>query len=112
VDESALGRLTSWVWLVLAIGTEIGATLALRSSHGFTKPLPVVLLVCGYGVVFYALSRALSGIPLSTAYAIWSAAGTAVIATIGMIAFGESRSALKIVSLVLAVVAIAGLRLG
>jgi len=103
---------TSWAWLGLSIATEIGATLALRSSHGFTRPVPVALLVAGYGVAFYSLSRALAGIPLSTAYAIWSAAGTAVIATIGIVAFGESRSVLKLVSLFFAVVAIAGLRFG
>ena len=50
--------------------------------------------------------------PLSTAYAVWSAAGTAVLAVIGMLAFGESRSAVKIASLGLAIVAIAGLHAG
>jgi small multidrug resistance pump len=112
VDESALDDVTSWAWLVAAIACEIVATLALRSSRGFTQLVPVVTLAAGYAAAYYSFSRALRGLPLSTAYAVWSAAGTAVLAFVGMVAFGESRSSVKLASLALAVVAIAGLRLG
>jgi small multidrug resistance pump len=104
--------MSSWFWLTAAIGCEIGATLSLRASRGFSHPLPVLLLVCGYTASFYCLSRALEGLALSTAYAVWSAAGTAIIALIGIIAFGESRSPVRLLSLTLIVVSIFGLRFG
>jgi small multidrug resistance pump len=104
---------SSWIWLTGAIACEIGATLALRASRGFSHPLPVALLLCGYTASFYCLSRALQrGLALSTAYAVWSAAGTAIIALLGIAVLGESRSPVKLASIVLIVISIVGLRLG
>jgi small multidrug resistance pump len=101
---------SGWAALALAIACEIAATLALRASHGFTRPLPVVLLVAGYASSFYCLALALRTLSLATAYAIWSAVGIAVLTAVGIVAFGESRSVLKLVSLALVVAGIAGLR--
>jgi small multidrug resistance pump len=103
--------LNPWLWLAAAIGFEIVATLALRSSHGFTVPWAVAALAVGYVASFYCLSLALRHIPLSSAYAIWSAAGTTIITLVGILAFDEPRTALKLVSIVLVVTGIVGLRL-
>lgn len=51
------------LWLALAIGSEIVATVSLKLSDGFTKPFPSVV-VLGYAVSFYALSISLRTIPL------------------------------------------------
>ena len=43
-----------------------------------------------------SLSLALRGIDLSVAYALWSGAGAAVVAVIGIVCFGESAGAWKL----------------
>jgi small multidrug resistance pump len=76
--------------LAVAIVCEVAATVSLRASNGFSRPLPVVGLVIGYAVSFVALSFALKrGLGLGTAYAIWSGAGTVLVAVLGYLLFGD-----------------------
>jgi small multidrug resistance pump len=98
--------------LALAIGLEIVATTALRQSNGFTRLWPTVIVGVCYPLCFYLLSRALRTISLAVAYAIWSGVGTAVIATIGVIAFKEQMNAIKFAGLALIVIGVIGLQLG
>jgi small multidrug resistance pump len=79
----------AFVLLAMAILSEVVATLSLRSSDGFTKPLPSVLVVLGYGVAFYLLSHVLKELTVGTVYAIWSGVGTAVVAVAGALLFGD-----------------------
>jgi small multidrug resistance pump len=98
-----------FLFLGLAILTEVGATLALRVSDGFSKPVPSILVVVGYGVSFWLLALALKDIPVSLTYAIWSGVGTALIAVAGVVAFGESMNPMKLASLMVIVLGVAGL---
>ena len=84
------------LWLALAIASEIVATISLKLSDGFTKPLPVVAVVAGYGLSFYALSITLRAIPLGVVYAIWSGVGTAAIVVIGLFLFRETLDVVKV----------------
>ncbi len=59
----------NWLFLAIAIFGEVVATSALKSSHGFTKLVPSVVVVAGYGLAFYFLSLALKSIPVGIAYA-------------------------------------------
>jgi multidrug transporter EmrE-like cation transporter len=97
------------IMLGFAIASEIIATLALKASDGFTRPLPVVLVVAGYAVSFWLLALVLKHLSVGTTYAIWSAVGTAVIALIGIAIYGEGASVLKIASLGLIVLGVIGL---
>jgi small multidrug resistance pump len=85
----------SWLMLVLAIASEVVATTSLKYSQGFSRLVPSLITVLGYGSAFWLLSQALKAIPVSTAYAIWSGVGTATIAVIGMVFLGEPGGALK-----------------
>jgi small multidrug resistance pump len=95
--------------LTLAILSEVGGTLALRVSHGFTRPIPVLIVVVGYGISFWFMSLALKDIPVSLTYAIWSGVGTALVAIAGVTYFGESLNVFKVLSLGLIVLGVAGL---
>ena len=64
----------NWIFLSAAIIYEVIATSSLKSSEGFTKLAPS-LLVVGYGAAFYLLSLTLKSIPVGMAYAIWSGLG-------------------------------------
>jgi small multidrug resistance pump len=95
------------VLLSFAIVSEVAATVALRYSDGFTRPGPIVIV--GYGVSFWLLALVLREMSIGMTYAVWSAAGTALIAAIGMFAFGEPATALKLASLALIIIGVIGL---
>jgi small multidrug resistance pump len=101
-----------YLFLALAIGSEICATLSLKYSEGFTRLLPSLIVVVGYAVSFAALAQALKNIPVSTAYAIWSGVGTAVIAAIGFTFLGESVNAWKLSGIALIIGGVVALNLG
>jgi len=106
-----LGRPLSPFYLAAAIALEICGTTSLKLSQGFTRPGPTMAVVVCYAVSFAFLSLALRGIDLSIAYALWSGVGTAVVAVIGIVWFGESAGAWKLLSLGLIVSGVAGLHL-
>jgi small multidrug resistance pump len=99
------------ILLSFAIVAEVLATVALRFSHGFSRPLPTLAVVAGYGLSFWLLSLILRDLPMGFVYAVWSAAGTALIAGIGILAFGETATFLKFASLALIVAGVIGLNL-
>jgi multidrug transporter EmrE-like cation transporter len=99
------------VLLAFAIVSEVAATVALRSSDGFTRLVPSVIVVAGYGVSFWLLALVLREMSIGMTYAVWSAAGTALIAAIGMLAFGEPATALKVASLGLIILGVVGLNM-
>ncbi len=99
----------AWLYLALAIVTEVVGTVAFRYIDGFTRPLPSAVVVAGYGLSFYFFSLSLRGLSLGVTYAVWAGAGTAAIALIGMVALNEPVSALKLASLVLIVGGVVGL---
>jgi small multidrug resistance pump len=88
-----------WLMLAIAIGAELAATTALKFSDGFTKLGPSVVVAAGYGVAFYMLSIVLKTQEVGIVYAIWSGAGLAIIALIGVLFLGESVSVAKIAGL-------------
>jgi small multidrug resistance pump len=101
----------SWVYLLLAIGCEVAGTTCMKLSNGLTKPLISLLMFGLYGLSLTLLTLALRGIPVGVAYAVWAGLGTAVIAVVAMIAFGESLSATKVVCLALIIFGVVGLNL-
>lgn len=80
----------SYLYLAIAIVAEVIGTSALKAAHGFTRPLPSLVVVAGYGVAFYFLSLALTTIPVGVAYAIWSGVGVVLIALVGWVVFRQS----------------------
>ncbi|MGN6031182.1 MAG: DMT family transporter [Thermomicrobiales bacterium] len=102
----------AWVLLAIAIASEIVATTSLKQSAGFTKPLWSVVVVVGYAISFFLMSQVLKTIPVSVAYAVWSGAGTAVVAAIGMVVLGEPVSLLKVSGIVLIVAGVVALNAG
>ncbi len=93
--------------LLLAIGVEVMATVSLKLSEGFTRLVPSVLVVMGYGLSFYLLALLLKqDVPIGIIYAIWSGLGTATIALIGWWIWGERLSMITILGIVLVIVGV------
>jgi small multidrug resistance pump len=78
-----------YLYLTIAIISEVIATSALRASEGFTRLLPSVLVVVGYALAFLFLSLTLKTIPVGVAYAIWAGAGIVLIAVVAYFLYGQ-----------------------
>ncbi|ABY34997.1 MAG: multidrug SMR transporter [Chloroflexus sp.] len=78
-----------WLYLMLAILTEVVATSALKASAGFSRPLPSLIVVAGYAISFYAMSLALEAIPVGIAYAVWSGIGIVLITVAAWFLYGQ-----------------------
>ena len=82
-------RLPPYALLAIAIVAEVIATSALRASDGFTRWLPAVVVVLGYGVSFYMLSLTLKSIPVGIVYAIWSGVGIVLITLVALVMYRQ-----------------------
>lgn len=90
-----------YLLLSLAIAVEVGATVTLKFSEGFTRLAPTLISLIGYGVSFFLLALTLRHIPVSVAYAIWSGAGTAAVAAIGFTVLREPVTVVKLAGIAL-----------
>jgi multidrug transporter EmrE-like cation transporter len=98
--------MNGWLYLAIAIGTEIIGSTGLKYSKGFTVLLPSMVVVVGYAISFYFFSLSLKTIHLNTAYAVWSGLGTALIAILGWLLLSESMSFLKAAGIVLVIIGV------
>ncbi|MBK1689146.1 DMT family transporter [Rubrivivax gelatinosus] len=103
--------MNAWLMLAGAIGAELVATTALKLSAGFTRLVPSAVVVVGYGLSFWLLGQVLKTMEVGIVYAIWSGAGLAIIALIGIAFLGESVSAVKLAGLVAVLVGVVLLNL-
>ena len=99
------------ILLAIAILAEVAGTVALKYTNGFTNLGPSALVVAGYGLSFWMLALVLRDLPVGLTYAVWAAVGTALIAAIGIVAFGEPATTLKLLSLALIIAGTIGLNL-
>ncbi|MEJ7796356.1 MAG: multidrug efflux SMR transporter [Nocardioides sp.] len=97
--------------LLAAIGIEVVSTALLPRTDGFTNPMWSVAVVAGYAVSIWLLAVVVRTLPVSTAYAVWSGLGTAIVAVIGYWFLGEQMGLLKAASLAMIVVGVIGLNL-
>lgn len=81
--------MNDWLYLAAAIAAETLATSLLKSSEGFTRLGPSLIVVAGYGCAFFFLSLTLRTIPVGVAYAIWSGVGIILVTLIAWLIFGQ-----------------------
>ncbi len=100
-----------WVYLVLAVASEVVVVTALRQSDGFHRLIPDIIVLVGIGVSYLLLAYTLRYMGIGPVYALWAGLGTAALAIIGIVVFKEPASLLKILSIGLIVAGIVGLNL-
>ena len=97
-------KLLAWLWLVLAIITEVlGSSflkLAQNMSYGF---LVTAFFIC---VSYYFIGLAIKQISVSVAYAMWEVLGVICIVLIGIWYFDENLALVQYAGIVCAVVGI------
>ena len=85
----------------LAVLSEVTATTALKFSEGFTKLVPSIIVVVGYGLSFYLLSLSLKVMPIGIAYALWSGIGIVLTVIAGMVLWREPLDWARVVGIAL-----------
>jgi small multidrug resistance pump len=100
-----------WVYLAVAIVSEVVGTSALKASEGFSRLWPSAVVVSGYASAFYFLSLTLKTIPVGVAYAIWSGAGVALITSIAWILDGQALDLPAIIGILLIIAGVVVLNL-
>ena len=92
--------------LFFAILSEVIATTALKLSDGFTRIVPSVIVVIGYGTSFYLLSISLKVIPIGLAYAIWSGVGIVLTVIAGILIWRETLDWARVIGIVFIILGI------
>jgi quaternary ammonium compound-resistance protein SugE len=101
----------AWGVLVGAGLLEVVWAIALKQTDGFTRFWPSALGVSAAILSFVLLASALKSLPVGTAYAVWVGIGALGVAAAGILALGESASALRLGCLALILVGIVGLKI-
>ncbi|HXX74616.1 MAG TPA: quaternary ammonium compound efflux SMR transporter SugE [Nitrospiraceae bacterium] len=100
----------NWFYLVIAGMFEIVWAIGLKYTEGFTRLGPSTGTMIAMIASFYFLAQALKTIPVGTGYAVWTGIGAAGTAILGIVLFAESTALLRLVSLLLIVTGIVGLK--
>ncbi|MFF4560986.1 DMT family transporter [Streptomyces sp. NPDC001435] len=100
----------AWVLLVVAGLLEVGWSIGMKCTDGFTRPVPSVLTGAGIVASMLLLSYAARTLPIGTAYGVWVGIGAAGAAVLGMVVLGEPATAARIFFVCLLLVAVVGLK--
>lgn len=100
-----------WLTLLFAGLLEVGWAVGLKYTDGFSRPLPTALTVAAMLASIALLGMALKSLPLGTAYAIWTGIGAIGTVIAGILLFGEALTPLRLLSVLLIVAGLAGLKL-
>ncbi len=88
-------------YLTIAIIAEVLATSALKESEGFSRLVPSLIVLAGYGASFYFLSLVLQTIPIGVAYALWAGLGIGLITIVGVVMFGQKMDLPAVIGIAL-----------
>lgn len=107
----ALTPPAAWFVLLVAGLCEVAWAVGLKYTEGFSRLWPSVWTLAAMTASVVLLGWALKVLPVGTAYAVWTGIGAVGTAALGMLLFGESREAARLVSIGLIVAGILGLKL-
>ncbi|MET8285525.1 quaternary ammonium compound efflux SMR transporter SugE [Streptomyces sp. NPDC048448] len=100
----------AWVLLLVAGLLEVGWSIGMKYTDGFTRLVPSVLTGAGVVASMVLLSYAAKSLPIGTAYGVWVGIGAAGAAVLGMVVLGEPATAARIFFVCLLLVAVVGLK--
>jgi quaternary ammonium compound-resistance protein SugE len=101
----------SWIYLFIAAALEIIWASGLKSTAGFTRLWPSIGVTAAIAGSLFLLAIAARGLPIGTAYAVWTGVGAVGVAIIGILFFGESATPGRLACILLIVLGVAGLKL-
>jgi quaternary ammonium compound-resistance protein SugE len=100
-----------WLLLMMSGVFEVIWSISMKYSDGLTRIVPSLITLLASICSFILLAQALKTIPIGTAYAVWAGVGAIGTAIAGVIIFGETVHLLRIMSILLIITGLVGLRL-
>lgn len=89
----------AYIYLAIAIISEVIGTSALKATHEFTRLVPSIIVVLGYGSAFFFLTLALRTFPVGIAYAIWSGVGIVLVCLAGYVLYNQTLDAAALIGM-------------
>lgn len=81
--------MSGYLYLTIAIAAEVIATTSMKALDGLGKPLPLLLVVVGYGISFWMLSLVVRTIPVGIAYAVWAGLGIVLVSVAALFLYQQ-----------------------
>lgn len=82
-----------WFLLMVAIVAEVIATTTLKSTEGFSRLWPSVVVVVCYEIAFIGMSLSMKTIPIGVVYAVWSGVGVSLVTLVAWLFLDQSLDA-------------------
>ena len=102
--------MSPWAWLLTAAAAEVAWSQSIKPTDGFTRVLPTLLcFVLGIAAV-YPLTRAMQGIPVGTAYTVFTGIGATGAVVLGIVMYGDPVTTLRLTGITLVVAGVIALR--
>jgi small multidrug resistance pump len=98
--------MSHWLALAIAIIAEVIGTTALKASNEFTRLIPSLIVVVGYGTAFYFMSISMRVLPVGIMYAIWSGMGIVLISVLGWLVFRQTLDTPAVIGLAFIIVGV------
>jgi len=103
--------LTGYLYLAIAITAEVIATTSMKALDGFSRPLPLLLVVAGYSLSFWMLSLVVKTIPVGIAYAIWAGLGIVLVSVAAAAIYQQKLDLPAVLGMVLIVAGVVVIQL-
>ena len=99
-------------WLILVVSGVLESVwaIALGRSQGFTRLSPSIIFAVALVLSMAGLGYGLRSIPIGTGYAVWVGVGAVGTAVAGMVFLGEASNVWRLLSLLLVVAGVIGLK--
>ena len=81
--------MTAYYYLAIAICAEVIATVSMKAVKGFSTPLPLILVIVGYGIAFWMLTLVVRSVPVGVAYAVWAGMGIVMVSVAALFIYGQ-----------------------
>ncbi|AOE63525.1 multidrug efflux SMR transporter [Pseudomonas corrugata] len=81
--------MNAYYYLAIAICAEVIATVSMKAVKGLSTPLPLVLVIAGYGIAFWMLTLVVRSVPVGVAYAVWAGMGIVMVSVAALFIYGQ-----------------------
>ena len=81
--------MNAYVYLTIAICAEVIATVSMKAVKGISTPMPLILVIVGYGIAFWMLTLVVRSVPVGVAYAVWAGMGIVLVSIAALFIYGQ-----------------------
>ena len=101
----------AWLFLTIAGLLEVGWAIGLKYTEGFTRLWPSLATLLAMAASFWLLALAMKSLPVGTAYSVWVGIGAVGTVVLGVVLFAEPLNTARVISILLIIAGIVGLKL-